>query len=128
MNKLLVLSILLVFISGLSEGLNQAYLFHFSEVKKVFAHIVPNDEAWTLKYKNGDPKQGAKFFGSTTFLVWTTDPYHFTRMATRVTFMLAFLLVGINRKFRDWLKLLGICVTLYLIWMASFHLIYTLIF
>ena len=32
------------------------------------------------KYKNGDSKQGPKFFGSTTFLVWTTDGWHFFQM------------------------------------------------
>ena len=36
--------------------------------------------SWKNKYKNNDPKQGAKFFGSTTFLVWTTDAWHFFQM------------------------------------------------
>lgn len=36
------------------------------------------------KYKNGDPAQGPKFFGSTTFLVWTTDKYHLNRMLRNV--------------------------------------------
>lgn len=28
------------------------------------------------KYRNGNPAEGPKFFGSTTFLAWTTDKYH----------------------------------------------------
>ncbi len=28
------------------------------------------------KYKNRDPEQGEKFWGSTTFFVWTTDAWH----------------------------------------------------
>lgn len=32
--------------------------------------------SWKNKYKDGDPAKGAKFFGSTTFLVWLTDFWH----------------------------------------------------
>jgi len=28
------------------------------------------------KYKHRDPEEGPKFFGATTFLVWTTDAWH----------------------------------------------------
>ena len=33
-------------------------------------------KSWTYKYKNGDPKQGPKFWGSTTLLVSWTDGWH----------------------------------------------------
>jgi hypothetical protein len=32
--------------------------------------------SWRNKWKNGDRKQGELFFGSSTFLVWTTDAWH----------------------------------------------------
>lgn len=32
--------------------------------------------SWKNKWKNGDRKQGELFFGSSTFLVWTTDAWH----------------------------------------------------
>lgn len=32
--------------------------------------------SWRNKYKNGDPKQGARFFGSTTVFVMFTDAWH----------------------------------------------------
>ena len=32
--------------------------------------------SWQNKWKNGDRKQGERFFGSSTFLVWTTDAWH----------------------------------------------------
>jgi len=35
------------------------------------------DISWRNKYKDGDPDKGPKFFGSTTFLVFTTDAWHF---------------------------------------------------
>ncbi len=35
------------------------------------------DESWKLKWKNGDHLQGERFFGSSTFLVFLTDGWHF---------------------------------------------------
>ncbi len=35
------------------------------------------NESWSLKYKNEDYRQGPRFFGSTTFLVFLTDGWHF---------------------------------------------------
>ena len=32
--------------------------------------------SWTFKYKNGDPKQGERFFGSTTIFVGFCDGWH----------------------------------------------------
>ena len=32
--------------------------------------------SWQNKWKNGNRKQGERFFGSSTFLVWTTDAWH----------------------------------------------------
>jgi hypothetical protein len=32
------------------------------------------------KWKNGDRKNGERFFGSSTFLVWLTDFWHFMKM------------------------------------------------
>lgn len=32
--------------------------------------------SWRNKWKNGDPNQGEKFFGSSTFLVLFTDSWH----------------------------------------------------
>lgn len=32
--------------------------------------------SWENKWKNGDPDQGERFFGSSTFLVFLTDAWH----------------------------------------------------
>jgi hypothetical protein len=47
-----------------------------------------NDNKW----KNGDAKQGEKFFGSSTFLVWLTDLWHFAKMLMLTCIMLAVVL------------------------------------
>ena len=45
--------------------------------------------SWKNKYKNGDPEQGRKFFGSTTFLVWLTDGWHLFKCAMLMCFAVA---------------------------------------
>jgi len=35
--------------------------------------------SWRNKWKDGDPLNGPKFFGSTTFLVFLTDFWHLTK-------------------------------------------------
>lgn len=67
-------------VSGYADGVREAVKFHYPAFKK--EHPGVNDgywnlnESWTNKYKNGDPAQGSKYFGSTTFLVGLTDGYH----------------------------------------------------
>lgn len=36
-------------------------------------------DTWKNKWKNGDVKQGERFLGSSTFLVWLTDFFHFIK-------------------------------------------------
>lgn len=70
------------FIAGAADGLNQALNYHYNAVD---AKLNLNDQfwdpaiSWTNKYRNNDPTQGSRFFGSTTFLVFTTDGHHLTR-------------------------------------------------
>lgn len=46
--------------------------------------------SWQNKWKNGNRKQGERFFGSSTFLVWTTDAWHLSK-----TLMLACISIAI---------------------------------
>jgi hypothetical protein len=78
-----VLTGTLVFLAGGADGVNQALQFRYNGFKKVFPNA--NDQFWKPalscdnKYKNGDAKQGRRFPGSRTWLVFTTDGYHLTR-------------------------------------------------
>ena len=36
--------------------------------------------AWQNKWKNGDPKQGERFFLSSTLLVWVTSGWHLAKL------------------------------------------------
>jgi hypothetical protein len=50
--------------------------------------------SWRNKYKNGDPTQDRAFIGSTTWLSWLTDFWHFNKMVTTMCyqFIISFLL------------------------------------
>lgn len=50
--------------------------------------------SWKNKYKNGDPRKGPRFFGSTTFLVWLTDGWHLLQMLFLNTLFLGLIMVG----------------------------------
>lgn len=66
-------SYILSAVAGLSDGVSDANFFHHAFRGSQYADFYLS---WRNKYKNGDPAQGERFFGSTTFLVWTTDLYH----------------------------------------------------
>ena len=71
-------------VAGFADGTNQAYLFHYHN-SGLFEkwNIKPNGEAWVNKWKidpDGTVLVGQeRFFGSSTFLVFTTDFHHATR-------------------------------------------------
>ena len=48
--------------------------------KSIFRNLNPYyfdpSKSWVNKYKDNNPLEGPKFFGSTTFLVWLTDFWH----------------------------------------------------
>lgn len=51
---------------------------------------------------NGEPKYKPKFFGSTTFLVFVTDAFHFFSMLTRLSWGLAITMLSLL-AFPDWI-------------------------
>jgi hypothetical protein len=94
----------MVMLAGAADGINQALSFRYDGFKKVFPNA--NDRFWmpslscNNKYKNGDPKQGAAFPGSRTWLVFVTDGYHLTRFTDHL-FMsgaIAMKIAGFEKK------------------------------
>jgi len=76
---------------GIGGIAGTAYGVHEVSVHK--PHLFPdswnpywfdNSLSWPNKYEHGDPKQGPKFFGSTTFLVFVTDAKHASQTVHRV--------------------------------------------
>ena len=84
-------------------------------------------ESWKNKWKNGDPKQGPKFFGSTTFLVFVTDFWHLMQFGHGTMWTLAILSAIFISPLPWWGYLLGFVVSK-TSYSVGFHLTYTLIF
>ena len=72
--------IILVILSSVSKAIQDKLQFHYSS--SVFPKLTKSENfwnpqfSWRNKYKNNDPKQGEKFYGSTTIFVSLTDGWH----------------------------------------------------
>ena len=73
---------MLIFIGGICNAICDILASEALFNASIYSDVAYNPKfwdfrvSWTNKYKNGDPKQGSKFFGSTTFLVFLTDAWH----------------------------------------------------
>jgi len=79
----IILICLLLIISGISKSIMDVLQFKFNI--SIFSKFKNQNYwnpsiSWMNKYKNNDPTLGPKFFGSTTFLIWSTDAWHFFQM------------------------------------------------
>ena len=78
----------LLIIAGISKSVMDTLNFRysisvFSSIPKtswLYYWLNSSDVTWVNKYKNRDPKLGPAFIGSTTWLVWVTDGWHFFQM------------------------------------------------
>lgn len=131
LNKNLKYSALMQFGAGFSDGTNQAFLFHNHGQ---FGKIKPNSESWINKWKidkDGNVLVGQeRFFGSSTFLVFTTDFHHLTRWSESRFNEGSCLVYAIGheakrKRFIDYLADFGI---MFLARSAGFHASYSLIF
>lgn len=123
--------ILLIIISGFANAVMDTLQFHYS--KSIFKKF-KNQQwwnpaiSWKNKYKNNDPNDGSKFFGSTTFLVFVTDAWHFFQFLflTAIQFCI---LIGINISipFEWWYWIVGYLL-IKIIFGTAFELFYQKIF
>lgn len=74
--KAYIPSATLVFASGVFKELRDASIFYRFKTNDFW----DGRNSWKRKYKDGDYRQGPAYFGSTSFLVWTTDNVHFSQM------------------------------------------------
>jgi len=123
---IILLVILLVILSAVSEGIMDTLQFHYlsSRFKNFKNHLFWDPyHSWRNKYKNGDPKQGERFFLSTTLLVGFTDGWHLFKLLRNLFLfgsiftILLFFSVGIYKS-------IFITIFLRVIFGVSFTLIY----
>ena len=70
--------IILALVFGLSKALCDISESGFatSKFKNLNPQFWDKHKSWRNKWKGGVAANGEKFFGSSTFLVWTTDAWH----------------------------------------------------
>ena len=82
----------LFFVGGIADWFIEACRFRQEDIMRMFPNDYENilpGYTWKRKWKNGDPAQGEKFFGSSTFLAWTQDPYHAVRTGETLCYTIA---------------------------------------
>ena len=83
-------SISTMYAAGFFDGSAETLKFHYSDFRTTFPKANPNywnpEISWKNKYKDGNYMMGPRYFGSTTFLVWTTDGYHLMRFSRNTMF------------------------------------------
>lgn len=83
--------------------------------------------SWTNKYRGGSPANGEKFFGSTTFLAWTTDAKHLFGTAHRITLAGSAFTIGLGEK-RPFLHYVADFGLSFVAYSVGFHATYSLAF
>ena len=87
----LILITLAAIINAAMDTINARYfasIFYNPKWSKFNQFTNPNI-SWQNKWKNGYRIQGEKFFGSSTFLVWTTDFWHLAKTIMLACFCIA---------------------------------------
>lgn len=120
------------FIGGVANGYHETILNHYGQFKKV--HPNANDQfwnpeiSWLNKYDDFD-RYGKKeaYFGSTTFLAWTTDAYHLSSVISNTSIVGATCIITIGEKRKWWEYGIDI-LAMSLSRSAGFHLIYSKIY
>lgn len=84
---MIVLGFILAALSGISEAVmdildHKFYGSVFSNLNKKFWNP---EFSHANKWMNGDKRYGERFFGSSTFFVWTTDAWHLFKSIRTVT-------------------------------------------
>lgn len=110
----LIIIIILIIISSISKSIMDKLQFHYDS--SIFKKM-KNQKWWNPsishlnKYKNEKPENGRKFLGSTTFLVFLTDAWHFFQEIFLNSLIIA-ILIAINTGilFHWWYWIVGFLI------------------
>lgn len=97
------ISLALTFVSGITDGIRDASMF--GRIQNGSTWWNSDLKSWTLKYKEGDYRQGPAYFGSTTFSVFTSDAPHFFNSMSMNTNELAKVFMPDMTGLKTWQKI-----------------------
>jgi len=117
---LIILAIVLSILSGFFKA-----ICDLSEEEKIKGNPLfwHKNKSWQNKWKNGDKKQGEKFFGSSRWFVLFTDAWHLFGLLFRLSFIVTYTSIGMLANV-SYSYLFGVLVA-YVIFVISFHIFYT---
>mgnify|MGYP006921345366 CR=1 FL=1 len=117
---LIILSVVFSILSGICKAVMD--LSEESKIKgnPLFWH---KNKSWQNKWKNGDKKQGEKFWGSSRWFVAQTDAWHLFGVLFRISFAVAYTCIGMLTTV-SYFYLFGVVVA-YILFATSFHIFYT---
>ena len=130
----ITISIISFALAGIANGVMDTLQFHYSSSifppKSLFWNPAIS---WRNKYKNGDPKEGPRFPGSTTIFVALTDGWHLMKALNLAFYRLAIVLAAAAFwQFSPgrWVNIAAwaaVWMGLILVHSAGFHLTYSVI-
>lgn len=119
--SLIILSILFSVISGFSKAVCD--LSEENKIKFYRKTFWIKSLSWKNKWKNGDNKQGEKFFGSSRWFVMFTDAWHLFGFIERIGFIIAYTSVGYLASISA-CYLFSVLIN-YILFTGTFHIFYT---
>lgn len=118
---LIILSVVFSVVAGISKAIMD--LSEENKLKFYKKTFWVKSLSSANKWKNGDKKQGEKFFGSSRWFVMFTDSWHLFGFLFRASYAKAFICVGYLASINIW-YLFSPLVT-YIIFAGTFHIFYT---
>jgi len=118
---LIILSVVFAILSGLFKAICD--LSEEGNLKFYKKTFWLKDLSWQNKWKNGDKKQGEKFFGSSRWFVLFTDAWHLFGLLFRVFYAKVYICIGLLISIDIWYTF-GVLVA-YVIFATTFHIFHS---
>lgn len=121
----IILIILFIIIAGISNAIMDVLQFRYSN--SIFSRFKNQnwwnpDLSWRNKWKNGDPSQGEKFWGSSRWFVRFTDAWHFFQGLMFTSFFISIVIYPII------INMIIDFILLYILFTGIFSLFYNILF
>lgn len=122
-----------LFVSGYAQGTHEILVHKYHKFQAVHSGADPDywdpDRSYGNKWEDGKIENGPAFFGSSTFLAWTTDGKHLLSTIRTVSTIAAVVWVSIGPgPARRWWTYLVDAVIYTTAYQLGFHLSYSLIY
>ena len=118
---LIIASVVLTIVSGFAKAVMD--LSEEGKIKFKPSRYWIKSMSSPNKWKDGDPRKGEKFFGSSRWFVSLTDAWHVFGFVFRVSYAIAFLAIGSLALYNPLLPLLAIPA--YAFFALVFHIFHT---